>query len=192
MSTAADTNYIWGLAAIILLSLYFFLSKEKNTVLVIFGVIWFVFFLTPSLFSGFSGLEHRVYLPLVGVIISVSQFGWIKQADFIPKKSKGFSGFIILCGIFVAYYIISYNRLPIFQNKFNFDKSAMETSKSALPCLYLAQHYEQSGDSNKMAGNNDAASLNYNKAIQTYREALKRDSNLENDPQWTLQGNILG
>ncbi len=176
MSVVTDTNYIIGLIAIAMLTGYFFLSKEKNSAIFLFGVLWFLLFLTPSFFSGFSGLEHRAYLPLAGVIISVSQFGWIKHANYVPAKSKGFVGFIILCGIFIAYYIVSFNRLPIFQNKFNFDKSAVETSQSALPSLYLAKHYEEQGDSNKVTGNDSAAYFAYRNAISAYYEALKRDT----------------
>ncbi len=187
MSAPADTNYLLGLVTIGLFVGYFVISKEKNISTVLFGVLWFLFFLAPSFLSGFSGLEHRAYLPLIGIILSVSQLGWIQHAGITPMRSKGFAGFIILCAVFIMYLSISIERLPIFRNKFAFDKSAMETSQSTLPCLYLAKHYEEAGDSNKMAGYNDIAAKNYNLAIEANKEALRRDSMLE-----TIHSNIAG
>ena len=82
----------------------------------------------------------------------------IKNADI-----KRLPGFILLAAIIIGFYALSLSRLPLFHDRFSFDKSAMEESpKSILPCLYLAQHYEQISD--------------YTNAIGAYKEALKRDS----------------
>jgi len=163
MSTAADTNYILGFSAIAIVAVSLYLSKEKNKTIVWLGLGWFLLFLLPSFFSGFSGLEHRAYLPLMGVIVLTSQFDWIKNAGTKSFKLKTLAGTVILSLVILVFYGLSVNHLPIFHDRFSFNKSAMETSpKSALPCLYLAQHYEEIGD--------------YNNAISAYREALKRDS----------------
>ena len=158
MTTAVDTNYIVGLLAIGLLVAGILLSRKKNTALVLFGICWFLFFLSPSLFSAFSGLEHRAYLPLIGVFFIVSQFDFIKEADFNHKL-----GLIVLTAIFFLFVCLSFSRLSIFKNRYAFDQSAMETSPhSLLPCIYLATHYDQEAM--------------YDKAINAYQEAMKRDS----------------
>ncbi len=164
-STAADTNYLIGLAAILLVGAFLFFSKQKKMALVMFGLLWFLLFLIPSFFSGFSGLEHRAYLPLIGIILILSQVDMVKNAGILPVNSK--AGLVLLLITVVEFYSVSASRLPIFHDRFSFDKSAVETSpKAVLPCMYLAQHYEQIGD--------------YQHAIEAYREALKRDSTVEN------------
>jgi len=163
MTTTADTNYIIGVLAVILLLGGLVLSKNKNTKFAIFGVFWFLFFLSPSLFSGFSGLEHRAYLPLIGMIFAVSEFDIIKTADFRNSSNQSRIGFTILISIFLLFFYLSYNRLPIFQNRYTFDRSAMVTSPHALlPCVYLAAHYDEEAQ--------------YDNAIGAYKEAMKRDS----------------
>ncbi len=163
MSVAADTNYFTGLLAIALLLAGILLSRQKNLHLIIFGITWFLLFLAPSFFSSFSGLEHRAYLPLLGVFLVVSQFDIIKQADFNDKSSSSKLGIALLGFIFLLFFATSFKRLSIFENRYAFDQSAMEGSPTALlPCLYLAAHYEQE----KM----------YDKAIDAYSQGLARDS----------------
>jgi len=163
MTTVADTNYLIGLLAIALLLAGILLSKKKNVPFTIFGLCWFLLFLIPSFFSSFSGLEHRAYLPLVGIIMVASQFDVVKAADFNNKSSQSRLGIALLGITFLVFLFTSYKRLPIFANRYAFDKSAVENSPHALlPCLYLATHYEQE----KM----------YDKAIDAYKEGLARDS----------------
>ena len=162
-TTASDTNYILGLAAIGLLLAGILLTKKKNLAFILFGLFWFLLFLFPSFFSNFSGLEHRAYLPLVGILFVVSQFDLIKAAGFRNKTTQSRLGMALLMAIFFLFLYISYKRIPIFNNRFSFDKSAVETSPHAqLPCLYLAAHYEQERI--------------YDSAIIAYKEGLKRDS----------------
>ncbi|HXB12178.1 MAG TPA: hypothetical protein VNZ45_09350 [Bacteroidia bacterium] len=159
LSTVQDTNYVLGVLAIIIISAGIILSREKKWDIIILGLLWFFLFLTPSFLTQFSGLEHRDYLPLIGLVIVVSEM------DVIKKLSFQFNWQLVAMGaIIVGFSVITHNRLPVFSNCFTFDKSAMETSpKNVLPCLYLAKHYEEIHQ--------------YNEAIGAYTEALKRDSN---------------
>ncbi|HTA28763.1 MAG TPA: hypothetical protein VK809_13300 [Bacteroidia bacterium] len=164
MSMVEDTNYILGLLAIVIVGGSLFLSKQSSKPLVWFGFTWFILFLLPSFFSGFSGLEHRAYLPLMGLIITCAQIDWIKNAAIKPIKVESLGGTVILVVVIIIFYSLSAKRLPIFHDRFSFNKSAMETSpKLVLPCLYLGQHYDEIGD--------------FKDALDAYREALKRDSN---------------
>ena len=161
MSTVQDTSYIQGIIAVLLLAAGIYFSKQKNIRLVIFGLLWFLLFLTPSFITTFSGLEHRAYLPLIGFMIVVSEFDWTKklQLQFSPINK----GLLVFGGVIIVCIGLTYNRLPIFKNCFSFDESAMKTSpKNVLPCMYLAKHYEEMGK--------------FDQAIEAYTEALKRDS----------------
>jgi protein O-mannosyl-transferase len=170
MSMAQDTNYFLGLFAIALLAVSVYFSRQKNIGYLIIGVSWFLLFITPTFASGFSGLEHRTYLPLMGIMIVVSQLDIIKKTTSNQQQSalnqKHIIGFVLLSAIFITFYALSASRLYIFHDRFYFDKSAMETSPhSTTPATHLAKEYELIGD--------------YNNAIIAYREALKRDTNAE-------------
>jgi tetratricopeptide (TPR) repeat protein len=159
LSTVKDTNYLLGILGIVIIVVGIMLSKEKKWDIIILGLLWFFLFLTPSFLTQFSGLEHRDYLPLIGLVIVASEMDIIKKLSFQFNWQLAAMGLII-----VSFIVVTHNRLPVFNNCFNFDKSAMETSpKNVLPCLYLAKHYEETHQ--------------YNEAIGAYTEALKRDSN---------------
>ncbi len=163
MSTAADTNYVVALLALALFCIFIFISKEKNKGLLLFGTAWYLLFFVLTFFSYLTGLEHRAYLPMIGIVIVVSQFDMVKKAEIASADAKGLAGVIMLLAVFVVFYIVSSSRLPIFQNRFNFYKSAMETSPTTtLPCKKLSDQYVLAGD--------------YKAAIAVCMEALKRDS----------------
>lgn len=163
MTTTADTNYLIATIAIALILAALLISKKKNISFIIFSFCWFLLFLSPSFFSSFSGLEHRAYLPLVGILFIISQIDIIKATDYKNKSIQSRIGIAMLLGIFFLFYYVSYTRLPIFQNRYTFDESAIQTSPhSILPCIYLAAHYDEEAL--------------YDKAITAYKEAMKRDS----------------
>ncbi len=198
MSTPADTNYLLALFAIALLGIPLYLSKERNNALLILGIAWFTLFITPTFSSGFSGLEHRTYLPLMGVMVLASQLDIVKKGSWGTPRTdspsqKHLIGFAALFLIFILFYSISSSRLNIFQDRFSFDKSAMQTSPNyAVPCQHLGKEYEIVADSDNAISLREAATdynaasathreaiENYTNSIAAYREALKRDSTLE-------------
>jgi tetratricopeptide (TPR) repeat protein len=185
MSTAADTNYLLCSFAILIFAALLLLSKDKNMNIIVFGISWFILFITPSFFTQFTGMEHRDYLPLAGIIFASTEILNIKKINLTRPYPKGtfgqdskilnhkytFSGLIV---IFLVFYAMSRNRLPVFKNRFTFNENAIKTSPHAvLPCLYIAKDYEQDGE--------------YQKAIDAYKEALHRDST-----QYMIHSNIAG
>ena len=159
MSSIQDTNYILGVAVIVLMAAGIFFSKKKRWSYILFGLLWFFLFLTPSLSASlFGGLEHRAYLPLIGFVIVFSEFDWIKSLTL--KNTLTIGALVAVIGVFI---VVTFHRLSIFQNRFNFYKSAIETAPhSVLSCLNLGKHYEEVGK--------------YNEAIASYRKGLERDS----------------
>lgn len=174
MSTPSDTNYLIVIIAITVISLLLYKGNIKQKNIVLFGFLWFILFLIPSLFSQFSGLEHRAYLPLVGLLIAVSQIDSIKNLkfSFSPVSLRPYPLSLIL--ILIIFYSVSSARLHIFKNRFNFNESAIQTSPHAItPCLLMAKDFEDEGF--------------YTKAIEYYRKALQRDSTL-----MLIHSNIAG
>ena len=72
----ADLPLIYGIAVMILISGLFFLWGIKERGKFIFGLVWFLLFLLPTFlgnttYANFA--EHRLYLPLCGLIIMLLQ-----------------------------------------------------------------------------------------------------------------------
>jgi hypothetical protein len=75
---AIEHNTVWwGVLALALLTWLIILSKSYFKLLTILGVIWFVLFLMPVLVVPPSlndqVFEHRLYLPIVGILLILSQ-----------------------------------------------------------------------------------------------------------------------
>ncbi len=131
LPTIKDTGYVYGFVTIAFLIISLALSRNKQSGLVMFGFLWFAFFLLPTLlthnpFLAFGidyQLEHRVYLPMLGFIIMLLELDFIKSADFkkITPKAIG----VLFIFIFSAITLVhSYN----FKDRLMFWKNAVKTS----------------------------------------------------------------
>jgi hypothetical protein len=159
MCMMEDVNYLQVIIALLFIAVAIFFSKNKRWSFVLFGLAWFVFFLAPSFSARLvEGLEHRLYVPIIGFIIFAAETDWMKNLSASDKKT-----WVALTIYIVALIWITNSRLEIFKNRFNFNISAMQTSQySVVPCVNLAGDYD-------IAGKPD-------RAIEMYKIALKRDS----------------
>jgi Tfp pilus assembly protein PilF len=101
MPVMQDTGYIFGVVAIILLAAAVFISKGKRNNRILFGVVWFAVFLLPTLittsaFRIHQPYEHRMYLPMVGVLFFLSEIDPIKNFTTQKMSFRIVSVFIIL------------------------------------------------------------------------------------------------
>ena len=107
-----DMTMVYGVIVLILLSLWFVLSQNKNYRLVIFGTAWFILFILPTLIkpmdkaSDFS--EHRIYLPMIGFIFILLGMGRLKFINFSRKN-------ILIIGLILA---IFFSSITVFRNKY--------------------------------------------------------------------------
>ncbi len=160
LTTLKDTHYMWSIltVAVVAAAIYFTPVKRWNYIL--FGAIWYVLFLVPALVSPFVGLEHRIYVPMFGFLIILSETVWIREIDKQKTLVK-----VILLGWIALFIIISNNRLPLFKDRYSFYKSATETSAhGTFAYLTLGKEYEKIDS--------------FNDAIATYEAGLKIDSTL--------------
>ena len=158
LSDAQDTNYVAGIAVLAFLCLGIFLSQDKNWRRIAFGLLWFLVFLLPSFVTPrVTGMEHRVYLPLVGLLITCSEFSFIKEISFRKPTSVAAMAFI---GCLIA---VNVRHTGAFKNLLSFWKSAAEnTTHSALAFLnYGAALYEKGDDDD---------------AINSYKRGIEIDS----------------
>jgi tetratricopeptide (TPR) repeat protein len=159
MCVQEDANYIQEITALVLIAAAIYFSKNKRRAFIFFGLIWFIIFLVPSFSARLvEGLEHRLYVPIIGFIILAAETDWMKNLSTDNKKSW----IVPLAYILILLYITN-SRLDIFKTRFNFNLSAMQTSAyTVVPCVNLAGDYD-------IAGRKEDA-------ISMYKIALKRDS----------------
>jgi len=118
-----NINPVYG---IISLSIFIALSISgiHNLKLYVFGILWFLFFLLSGMIglTGFTNfLDHRLYVPIVGIFISLIQLKFFDQI-----KSE-----IIIAALsiyIVALFYLNINHTKNFNDPLTFYKSAVETA----------------------------------------------------------------
>ncbi len=89
-----DTSLVWGILAMILLitALIWQLKKlSVNTFLIPLGLLWFLIFLIPSLINPnpqevTNLFEHRLYLPIIGLLIVFAEMFLADKTDQSATK----------------------------------------------------------------------------------------------------------
>ena len=128
LPTLQDSTLIYGVISLIILVLVLIFSKNKKMSMILFGLIWFLVFLLPSFVRPNTSyvadfLEHRIYAPLVGLFIILSEIDYLKKLKLDNKKV--FWGFItILSGLIIINFIHNTN----FKDKLIFWKNAVAHS----------------------------------------------------------------
>jgi hypothetical protein len=130
-----DTSYWFGIAAVLVLIIGIIAAKEKNVRLIIGGFLVFLVFLLPVLFVPNSineqTFEHRLYLPIIGVLLVVSQTALFKNK--LPVKTTA----SIVAGIAVVFAIINFNHQQNFKDPLSFWEQAAETSPHSAYALMM-------------------------------------------------------
>ena len=90
-------------------------------------------FFIPSLINPNSSniyyfLEHRLYLPFVGLLIILSQIKFLQEINYKKTISYSYVPFIV---ILVFVFFLSANHLPNFRNRLSFWQSAVVSSPSS-------------------------------------------------------------
>jgi tetratricopeptide (TPR) repeat protein len=155
LSTVKDTNYPLGIIVLFLLFLGMFLSKNKDRNKIAFGSLWFLLFLLPSFVAPkVTGAEHRVYLPLAGLLIVVSEMDFMKSLSLNKKTT------VTAIALVSLLLTINIKHTASFKNLLNFWKVAAEnTTHSSLAFLnYGAALFE---------------GRRYDAAIQAYKRGIE-------------------
>ena len=123
-----DTTFWYGLSATILLALIFFFTKNKRWNFIFLGLLWFLAFLLPSFIRPNSALvadfiEHRLYLPIIGIFIILLETDLIRKID-LKKKSV----LIIVGSVILLFSILTIVHSQVFANRLAFWKNAVQNS----------------------------------------------------------------
>ncbi len=140
--TQQDTAYYYGIAATIILVAVVVLNKQRNTTVLLGGLAIFMLFLLPALLVpgnlNQQTFEHRLYLPMIGMLILISQTVLINN-NLADKHL--FIAAMAVCGIFS---LINFSHQKSFANPRAFWTQAVETSpNSAFANIMLAARLDK-------------------------------------------------
>jgi len=182
-SSPEDTNVLLCLLSILLLLTGVMLNRVRKGKIILFGILWFLLFLSPSLIvPKITGLEHRIYLPLVGILLLVSETRLFKQ----EKHPGPFAGPIL---IYITLLIaINLSHTASFRSPLLFWQKAVEASPNAsLAYMNYGAALEQTGQSKRAieilkAGidvNPEEPMIHYNLAVVYFRLKIYREAERE-------------
>jgi len=128
MPVLRDMSFLYGFAAIGGLSAALWASSKKSWPRVLFGLSWFFLFLWPSFIRpnpaiAAEFLEHRLYLPIVGIIILLCETSWLKDRVVSSQRGADLAGLIL-----AALALGAFNHSRNFQDRQSFWSNAVETS----------------------------------------------------------------
>jgi hypothetical protein len=188
---AEDTSVISGLLVFIILAVLIYFSKDKNPATMLFGFSWFILFLLPVLIipHDINGqiYEHRLYLPLMGIMIAISQ-------TFLFNNSRSKTVLISCIALALLFAGINYNQAEKFKSEMVFWKNAVKDSPhSSYALVRLGSRYYTKGQkesaeqcfASSLAINPDEKYANYylgkvylekGKATEGYKLLMKEDS----------------
>jgi hypothetical protein len=167
-----DTTFIYGLVSIILLTTMLLLTKTKRWNFILFGFVWFFAFLLPSFIRPNSALvadfiEHRVYVPIIGIFIILLETNFVKNIN-LKKKST----IIAVSSLILFFSIITFVHSRNFTNKLSFWQNAVQNS----PHYPLA--HRNLGAIEYLDGNIDEAEKEYKIALELNPNEPMAHSNL--------------
>ncbi len=131
-----DTAYLPGILAVLILVSMIWFAKNKNKRMIIAGVAWFVLLLFPVLILpaklNDQDFEHRLYVPILGFIILLSQ-------TVLFKNLNQRTTVLVCLLIVVVFSIININHQKKFSDPLTFWTAAVEsTPHSAYATMMLA------------------------------------------------------
>lgn len=133
-----DTTYYYGIAAIVVLVVIVYLSKSRNMHIVWAGLAIFILFLLPALLvpnkMNDQAFEHRLYLPMLGILLVLSQTNLLKNN--VPDKQLLYRSLIIIAILAV----LNINHQQYFKDPLSFwKKAADESPHSAYATMMLGE-----------------------------------------------------
>lgn len=137
---------IWpGVFSVIAVGISLWFSRSRRWNYVIFGLLWYLFFILPPLIISFIEHEYRVYIPIVGVLIMLMEIDWVKKFD---DNSRRWITATTAMVIALAAMTVMYSRF--FKDRYAFWNNAVAHSPH-LPLAHrnLAAMYQMDGEFDK-------------------------------------------
>ncbi len=139
-----NINIYYGLAVTLVVIIMVTAGGIKNRCLFWFGLIWMILFLLPTFiditdFPHF--LEHRLYLPAVGIPLFASQIKLPGAGNYLRPRVK-----VMICWLMILVFgTINFRHQQVFADSRNFWENAVETSPDSYFVHYMLGlvHYNQ-------------------------------------------------
>lgn len=152
-----ETSYVFGILGLLLFVVLLYYSKERNNKMIAGGLAWFVILLMPALLLpgaiNEQEFEQRLYLPIVGILIALSQSVLFQKLNY-PKT------FATIGVIAIIFTIININQQQKFKDPVTFWTAAVETTpKSAYATMMLGARIIETNPAEGAALLNRAYSL---------------------------------
>ncbi|TAL62618.1 MAG: tetratricopeptide repeat protein [Bacteroidetes bacterium] len=112
--------------------IFFLVYKKRFTRMALFGATWFIVFLFPTFIqqnpqAHFFAFEHRLYLPLIGLVIVVIEFLNLSQIDFRSAPQK--YGFAL---ILILFFVLTFSHSRTFSDPYTFYAKALASSPKSV------------------------------------------------------------
>lgn len=120
--TLKNSSIIYGIIVLVIVSIAILKIGLKNKALAILGIILFFSMISIPVWHGASGsfgehYEHRIYLPLIGLLLFISQINFNQNSPIFI-----YSLFLIIIG----FSIKTFSRLNIYKNEYSFIDKGLE------------------------------------------------------------------
>lgn len=167
-----DTVFIYGIISLLFLIVLIFFTKNRRWGYILFGIGWFFVFLLPSFIRPnpllpADFIQHRLYVPIIGIFIILLETDLFKKINF-KKKNHLIIIFILLC-IFTVINVINNKS---FSNRFSFWENATKNS----PDYPLA--HRNLGAMQYLNGDFDNAEIEFKKALELNPKEKMAHNNL--------------
>jgi hypothetical protein len=129
----SDIHIASGIVSAGSILLAIFLSERKDWKIIIFGVMWFLVFLLPTLYYKTGVLappkffEHRIYLPFMGIIFMLLSLSYSNKLEYFKRLSLPI---YFLGTVFLGW--LSYTHTLNFKNYFTLSEYDASTSPNDL------------------------------------------------------------
>lgn len=143
-----NTSMVWGIAAVAALTAALAFSPARRMRRVVFGSLFFLAFLIPSMTTGGATqsaalvqLEHRLYLPMVGLILVVMEtdLGRRWSADSIFTRAT-------VIPVLLVFAVLTVLHSRDFRSEASFWENALQNSPGAsFVHVHFAQNLTQYG-----------------------------------------------
>lgn len=177
-----DTVYYYGIIAIVLLIAIILLAKDKDARKIAAGFIVFALLLLPVLIVpkalNEQTFEHRLYLPVIGILMFIPQTILMKNNW---NEKKVFYGFLAAA---VVFCVLNYRQQQFFSDPLTFWKEAQRSSpSSAYATMMYGARIEDQAEGAKLF--RKAYTLNPKEKYLNYYYGVmlqKEDSVLQSEP----------
>lgn len=127
----ADMPMIYGIVTIIGIVILLYFSPDKKWGHIIFGLAWLVLLLLPSFIRPLSSLadfaEHRMYIPIIGFIIVLSQI----KISVNNKKTFSTIFTILVIVVSILFIVKNVTHAQVYKNKITFWSNAVQYSPNS-------------------------------------------------------------